>query len=181
MSAKLAWFDEAVTAVEAARSQPKFPGEQSPIYVILEKLVNKLWGECHDGDAVGTGRCAVCRAFRTEVAEAAAEAAKAAAQNAAEDLNETQLTLYAANERAADLFRTVEGLQAELADQAAEYTALVSELAAAKSDLEAERQERGEAQQNLAAQTAALNAATENAATFQRLYANLYQNVENLL
>lgn len=93
---RLKWFDEAVLAVEAARSQPKFPGEQSPVYAILDKLVNKLYSECHDGEDIGTGGCPVCRAWRTERAEQAEKAA---------DVKSARLTTHVA------------GLEAELAQE----------------------------------------------------------------
>lgn len=78
---KLDWFDDAVKAIEAARALPKFPGEQSPIHAIFDKLVNKLWSQCYNGEPVGTDGCTVCRAWRTEKAEERLAEAIAAVQH----------------------------------------------------------------------------------------------------
>lgn len=43
---KVDWLDDAAEALIAAKGLPRFPGEPSPVRELLDKLVNKLWGEC---------------------------------------------------------------------------------------------------------------------------------------
>lgn len=63
------WLEDAAIALEAAVKQPKFPGDGSFALPLLEKLVDKLFGECHNGGEVGLDECAACRAWRTERVE----------------------------------------------------------------------------------------------------------------
>jgi hypothetical protein len=74
VATKLDWFDDAAEYVREAAKVAPFPGEPKPVVEALEKFALKLLSECHNGKVVGMDQCPVCRAYRTEKAEATAHA-----------------------------------------------------------------------------------------------------------
>lgn len=60
------WRDQAVKAFRAAASSPGFPGDPDPLEGLFDKLVAKLYGECHNGGRLGLDGCPPCRAFQVE-------------------------------------------------------------------------------------------------------------------
>ena len=60
------WKDQAVKAFRAAASSPGFPGDPDPLEGLFDKLVAKLYGECHNGGVLGFDGCPPCRAFQVE-------------------------------------------------------------------------------------------------------------------
>jgi hypothetical protein len=76
--AKLEWFNTVAKVLRAQADGAVFPGDPDPVMTTLERLADKLLGECMNGEPYGTDGCVACRAFRTESAEAqAAKDAKA--------------------------------------------------------------------------------------------------------
>jgi len=55
--------------VEQEAIKPTFPGDGSTTLPTLERLADKLLGECHNGNEFGSDECPACRAYRTEEAE----------------------------------------------------------------------------------------------------------------
>lgn len=101
------WLGDVAAAVEAAVKQPKFPGDGSFALPLLEKLVNKLFGECHNGGEVGRDGCPACRAHRTESAEAQRARVEAAYDDALHKLRHVEETLVATQALASDLTEKV--------------------------------------------------------------------------
>src|SRR3989304_6022945 len=64
-------FVEAAEAMEVAAKLPRFPGDPSPVFPYLEKLFQRVWGECNveGGGFRPACECPPCRAFRTEGVE----------------------------------------------------------------------------------------------------------------
>lgn len=77
MNTRLDWFDDFVKLAEQKAKERNFPGEPSVLYPILDKLINKLYGECHNGGKVGEDGCPTCRAHKTEKAESERDSALA--------------------------------------------------------------------------------------------------------
>jgi len=107
---KFDWFDEAVEAITAAAKQPSFPGDEPPVRGYVEKLVNRVFAECHNGGEVGKDECPVCRAMRTEKAERLRDEYAKVVQGQSFDLNEMGVK--------------VQGLEAKLSEAAQKIVAL---------------------------------------------------------
>jgi FtsZ-binding cell division protein ZapB len=105
------WIKDAVVAIEAAGKVPTFPGDTPAAEVAIEKLITKLFSECHNGGPLEGDGCPVCRAFKTERAEKRAEVAEKKASES--------------EKKAADLFPVVESLtkQVEVQEKLAQKLA----------------------------------------------------------
>jgi len=66
---KKGWFLNVARLVESEAMKPSFPGDGSTVIPTLERLADKLLGECHNGNDFGSDECPACRAYRTEEAE----------------------------------------------------------------------------------------------------------------
>jgi hypothetical protein len=181
MVERLKWFDEAVLAVEAARSQPKFPGEQSPVYVILEKLVNKLWGECHDGDVLGAGGCPVCRAFRTEHAEAFAAKSAQAYKDLAVREADTRRVLESVTADRDSQAQALATTKDALAVSVQAFEDVQKELADMTRDFLEASKERGEAQAHVSRADRERDEALASAAEAQERYSSLSKALKELV
>lgn len=128
---KLAWIDAAVRVVEAAAKDPTFPGDESPVKGVIERLVNKALSECHNGNKeLGLDGCLVCRAVRTEKIEAERDAWQRAVKNATDEANKARAKAKADFERAEAAKERAETINKH-------YLLTVEELNAAKAALSA--------------------------------------------
>lgn len=94
--AKQEWFDEVVAVVRAKGTEPVFPGDADPVYAVLDRLNQKLTGECHNGGELGGDGCVPCRAYRADAAERDREATRKEAEQAHGECEALSLALNAA-------------------------------------------------------------------------------------
>jgi hypothetical protein len=167
VSAKVKWFSEAVLAFEAAGKQPRFPGDPSPVEPLLEKLVNKLLGQCWESDkpAPDCGECAACRAHLTPQVQADNDRLSLELIGVMGAARSAEDTAYAESKKVQDLTNAVELLTYERnnlqkATSHAEEQAETSKAAYVQANTE-----RGALEQHVAALTKerdALQAAHEH-------------------
>lgn len=152
---KLDWFEQAAKVLGEVGARTPFPGQDPEVYKVMEQLLGKFIGECHNGEEVGTDGCPACRAWRTEKAEGVVKGLKeanATLQSAVYDAKAAatlaQSAFDKAREDVVELAEEVGGLQADLKDceadleeALAQRDSALSERASAQRQAEAAKAE----------------------------------------
>lgn len=142
------WLADVVKVLRA--TPPAFPGDPDPAFAVLEKAINYAYSTCFNGGEVGKDGCPVCRAYRTEVAEASAAVAVALAEDArdsAAKANEAHDLAEAEKEALAEALEEAVDARKE-AEKGLDAAAKAAWEASSQEALE--REERGSAQRNFA-------------------------------
>lgn len=147
--AKVDWLNEVVKTLRDSRVP--FPGDPDPALEVLERVVNKLYGECFNDLPVGTDGCPVCRAHQTERAQLA--------QKVAEDERDAEQAEAAKQAFRAEVAETASfqaALERDQAQSAAKEAVKAAEVArkaelAARQEAQDAVTERGQAQKNATA------------------------------
>lgn len=131
------WIDEAVAAIHKSALVPTFPGDVSITKQFIDKLVTRLFSECHYGGEIGKDDCPVCRSVKTEDAQRVLASLHTKYQAVQEELA-TLRTSHAALKDAND-FAAAETLRrnAQFAELEAALDRAQSQAARARQECEA--------------------------------------------
>lgn len=97
------WLDDACRAIQNVANTPTFPGEVPLSRRFVDKLITRLYGECHNDGKVGEDDCPTCRAWKTEQVTAKLERSEALVGQHEQALKETREALAAVKVRAGEL------------------------------------------------------------------------------